>query len=160
MHLDRFRVLIAQSFHQHHQMRRHSNGYLAHADAKPFTDFLAERQVMDVADLDVASMREISHETSIRLARETEKTGTIGGPSQDELPVFSPLNPGCANRIGRNMARPVLSNWRRPLGRQADLPWPELRLRPLPPWGRSLAPPSTTLRVDRTSRGLREIFPF
>jgi hypothetical protein len=46
-------------------MRRHLNGHLAHADAKPFTDFLAERQVMDMADLDVASMREISHETSI-----------------------------------------------------------------------------------------------
>jgi hypothetical protein len=71
-------------------MRRHLNGHLAHADAKPFTDFLAERQVMDMADLDVASMREISHETSITLARETEKTGLSAGRHKTSFQYFHP----------------------------------------------------------------------
>jgi hypothetical protein len=28
-------------------MRRHSNGHLTHPNAQPFTDFMAERQVME-----------------------------------------------------------------------------------------------------------------
>jgi hypothetical protein len=156
---DRSEVLIAQSVHEHHQTRRHSNRLLAHADGKPFTDLLAEGHVMRMADLDVALMRG-SHETSMGVGKGTRKPGTIGGPSPDELPGFSPLNPGCANRIGPDMARPVSSNRRRPLEPQVDLPWPELPLRPLAPWERNPAPPSPPLRGDRISRGLREILSF
>jgi len=85
-------------------MRRHSNGHLTHPNAKPFTDFIAERQVMDMADLNVSLMRGIGHERTTRfpekLRKKTKKTGAIGAMSQDELPVFSFLNSGCANRIG------------------------------------------------------------
>jgi hypothetical protein len=48
-------------------MRRHSNDHLAHLNAKPFTDFSAECQVMEVADLNVASMRGTGHERTTRL---------------------------------------------------------------------------------------------
>ena len=41
-------------------MWRHSNGPLAQTDDKPFTDFLAERRVMDVADLNVNLVRGIN----------------------------------------------------------------------------------------------------
>jgi len=59
---DRFRVLIAQLLHYHYPMRRHSNGHPAHNDAKPFTDFLAERQVMGAADLNVTLVRGAGHD--------------------------------------------------------------------------------------------------
>ena len=45
-------------------MWRHSSGPLAQTDGKPFTDFLAERRVMDVADLNVTLVRGIDHEIS------------------------------------------------------------------------------------------------
>jgi len=86
-------------------MRRHSNWHQIHPHAKSFSDFIAERQVMHVADLNVTSMRGISHETSMKGARKT-----IGEPSQDELPVFSRLSLRCANRLKRNLAIPVSSN--------------------------------------------------
>jgi hypothetical protein len=62
------RGLIAQLSHQHHQIWRHSNGLLAQTDDKPFTDFLAERRVMDAADLNVTLVRGINHEISDLLA--------------------------------------------------------------------------------------------
>jgi hypothetical protein len=44
-------------------MRWHSNGRPAHPNAKPFTNFIAERQVMDVADLNVTLlMPKIGHD--------------------------------------------------------------------------------------------------
>ena len=63
-----FGGLIAQLSHEHHQMWRHSNGALAQTDDKPFTDFLAERRIMDVADLNVTLVRGIGHEVSDLLA--------------------------------------------------------------------------------------------
>jgi hypothetical protein len=42
-------------------MWRHSNGPLAQADDKPFADFLAERCVMDVTDLNVSLVRGMDH---------------------------------------------------------------------------------------------------
>lgn len=70
---DRSEVLIAQSVHEHHQTRRHSNRLLAHADGKPFTDLLAEGHVMRMADLDVALMRG-SHETSMGVGKGNQET--------------------------------------------------------------------------------------
>jgi hypothetical protein len=64
-----FRGLIAQSSYEHHQLRRHSNGPLAQTDDEPFTDFLAERRVMDVADPNVALVRAIDHDISDLLVR-------------------------------------------------------------------------------------------
>lgn len=53
-------------------MRRHSNRFQIQTDAKPFTDFLAERHVMNAADLNVTLFREIGHEKSDGLVREME----------------------------------------------------------------------------------------
>jgi len=61
--IDGFR-LIAQLSHERHQMWRHSSGPLAQTDGKPFADFLAERRVMHVADLNVTLVRGIDHEIS------------------------------------------------------------------------------------------------
>ena len=58
--------LIAQSRHEQYQMRRHSNGILIQAGAKPVTDFLAEGHAMGTADLSVAFVRAISHQKSNR----------------------------------------------------------------------------------------------
>lgn len=57
---------IAQSRHEQYQMRRHSNGILIQAGAKPVTDFLAEGHAMGTADLSVAFVRAISHQKSNR----------------------------------------------------------------------------------------------
>jgi hypothetical protein len=46
-------------------MRRHFNVFLIQAGAKPFTNFLAERRVMDAANLTVTFVRRISHENPI-----------------------------------------------------------------------------------------------
>jgi len=46
-------------------MPRHSNGFLIQAGAKPFTNFLAKRRVMDAANLIVTFVRRISHENPI-----------------------------------------------------------------------------------------------
>lgn len=59
-----FQGLIAPLSHQRRQMRWHCSGLQIEIDAKPLTDFLAERRVMGAADLDVASVRGISHEKS------------------------------------------------------------------------------------------------
>jgi len=53
-------------------MWRHSNGPLAQADDKPFTDFLAERCVMDVTDLNVSLLRVGSPLVKLR------KQGSVG----------------------------------------------------------------------------------
>jgi len=55
-------------------MRRYSRGLRFHTDGKPLTDFLADRHVMDAADLDVTSLRGISHEESNRSVTETNET--------------------------------------------------------------------------------------
>jgi len=54
-------------------MRRHSNGHLAHPNAQPFADFMAERQVMDMADLNVSLMRGIGHERTTRFPGKIRK---------------------------------------------------------------------------------------
>jgi hypothetical protein len=46
-------------------MRRHLNGPVVQAGAKPFTNFLAERPVMEAADLSTF-VRAIGHEISNR----------------------------------------------------------------------------------------------
>jgi hypothetical protein len=55
-------------------MRRHSSGLRFHADGKPFTDFLADRHVVETADLGVTSLCGISHEESNRSVTETNET--------------------------------------------------------------------------------------
>jgi len=59
-------------------MRRHSRRLQIQTDAKPFTDFLAERHVMGAADLNVALLRGISHEKSNRLATEAGEALSAG----------------------------------------------------------------------------------
>ena len=56
-------------------MRRHPGGLRFHTDGKPFTDFLADRHVMEAADLDVAMLCGMRHEVSNTSARETDETG-------------------------------------------------------------------------------------
>jgi len=56
-------------------MRRHTSGFRFHTDGKPFTDFRADRDVMEAADLDVALLCGMSHEVSNTSARETDETG-------------------------------------------------------------------------------------
>jgi len=55
-------------------MRRHPSGLRLHTDGKLFTDFLADRHVMEAADLDVAPLCAMG-EVSNTSARETDKTG-------------------------------------------------------------------------------------
>jgi hypothetical protein len=47
-------------------MRRHPNGLLVQTAAKPFTNFLAERLVMEAADVGITFMRAMGHEISNR----------------------------------------------------------------------------------------------
>lgn len=101
---------IAQLSHEGHQMRRHPNGLLAQTNDKSFTDFPAERRVVDVADLNVTL---VDHEISNLLIGQERKT-LSGERSQGELLGFSRPNPIFANRRRRNPARPVLSNSRQP----------------------------------------------
>jgi len=54
--------LIAQALHQPQQMGRRFRGSLIQTHAKPFTDFLADRCAMEVADLSTNWGSEISHE--------------------------------------------------------------------------------------------------
>ena len=67
--------LIAQSSHEHHQMPRHPSGLRFHTNGQLFTDFLADRHVMEAADLDVALLCGMRHEVSNTSARETDETG-------------------------------------------------------------------------------------
>lgn len=61
--------------HEHYQMRRHSRGLRFHSDGKPFTDFLADRNVMEAADLNITLLRGIIHGKPNRSVRETEEIG-------------------------------------------------------------------------------------
>jgi hypothetical protein len=54
--------LIAQSFHEHRQLRRHSSGQLVQTRAEPFTNFLAKRHAVDAADPTLTFVR--GHEAS------------------------------------------------------------------------------------------------
>jgi hypothetical protein len=71
-------------------MRRHFHGHPAHADAQPFTDFSAERQVVDVADLNVASMRGITHKTSIGLAGKSKNLNYRRAVTRRASCIFMP----------------------------------------------------------------------
>src|SRR5689334_5805418 len=108
-------------------MRRHYGRLALHANGKPCTKFLADRRVMEAADLDLTLLCDISHGESSTLCSRRVTIGTIGGRSQDVLPGFSLWSPRFANKMRRNPARPVLSSSRRRLSPQAGRPWPAPR---------------------------------
>jgi hypothetical protein len=56
--------LIVKTSHERYQIRRQSNRLLSQKRAKPFTDFLAKRHVVDAADPTDTVVRGISHEAS------------------------------------------------------------------------------------------------
>jgi len=87
-------------------MRRHSNWHKTHPNAESFSDFIAERQVMNVADLNVTLMRGISHESLHEGSKEKyyRRAVTRRGSS------ISSLSLSCANRLGHSLAKPVLNN--------------------------------------------------
>src|ERR1700756_3313365 len=132
-------------------------GFIQMASYSPI--FLADRHVLEAADLDVALLCGTSHEVSDTSAREMDETGpaVIGGRSQDGLPGFSLQSPRFANRMRRNLARPVLSNSRQRLVPSAGRPWPAPRHHPFVLWEQTRARRLPTLRGARVLQGLTVI---
>ena len=56
-------------------MRRHYRQLGLHTDGQLFTNFLADRHVLEAADLDVALLCGMGHEVSDTSARETDEMG-------------------------------------------------------------------------------------
>ena len=84
--------------HEFQQMRGCHGTLQVQMEAKPFTNFLAERKRMQAADLTAALARGMRHDVSDRFEIHSGRVEPSGGPSPVELRQFFDPNPGFAGR--------------------------------------------------------------